>query len=36
VVALDREVRDEMARAAEFAMRSPLPDGRTATEHAYA
>jgi len=34
--ALDREVRDEMARAAEFAMNSPLPDGRAAAEHAYA
>lgn len=36
LVALDREVRDEMSRAADFAMRSPLPDGATATEHAYA
>jgi pyruvate dehydrogenase E1 component alpha subunit len=36
VLALDRDVRDEIARAAEFAMRSPLPDPRGATEHAYA
>jgi TPP-dependent pyruvate/acetoin dehydrogenase alpha subunit len=35
-IALDRDVRDEMARAAEFAMNSPLPDGRAAVEHAYA
>jgi pyruvate dehydrogenase E1 component alpha subunit len=34
--ALDGEVRDEMARAAEFAMKSPAPDGRAAAEHAYA
>jgi len=34
--ALDREARDEMARAAEFARQSPLPDGRAAAEHAYA
>ena len=35
-MAIDREVRDEMADAAERAMRSPLPDPATATEHAYA
>jgi pyruvate dehydrogenase E1 component alpha subunit len=36
LAALDREVRDEMARAAEDARRSPLPDPSTATDHAYA
>ncbi len=36
LAALDAEVRDEMARAAERAMRSPLPDPATATAHAYA
>ena len=36
LTALDREVRDEMARAAERAMRSPLPDPASATDHAYA
>jgi pyruvate dehydrogenase E1 component alpha subunit len=36
LAALDREVRDEMARAAEAAMRSPLPDPATAADHAYA
>lgn len=36
LAALDREVREEMARAAELAMRSPLPDPASATEHAYA
>ncbi len=36
LLALDREVTGEMARAAEFAMRSPLPEGRAATDHAYA
>ena len=36
LVALDREVREEMARAAELARTSPLPDGRGALEHAYA
>ncbi len=36
LVALDGEVRDEMARAAEFARHSPPPDPATATDHAYA
>lgn len=36
LAALDLEVCDEMARAAELARKSPLPDPATATEHAYA
>ena len=36
LIALDHEVRDEMDRAAEFARQSPLPDGRSALDHAYA
>jgi len=36
LVALDREVREEIARAAEFALNSPLPAPEAALEHAYA
>jgi len=35
-VALDREVRAETARAADFALSSPLPAPEAALEHAYA
>ncbi|HWP28892.1 MAG TPA: thiamine pyrophosphate-dependent dehydrogenase E1 component subunit alpha [Chloroflexota bacterium] len=34
--ALDREVREEIARAAQFALNSPLPPPEAALEHAYA
>jgi len=34
--ALDRDVRDEIARAAQFALNSPLPPPEAALEHAYA
>jgi len=36
LIALDRDVRAEMERAAEAARGSPPPDGASATEHAYA
>ena len=36
LLALDREVRAEIAAAAQFALNSPLPAPETALEHAYA
>lgn len=36
LLALDRQVREEMERAAERARKSPLPDPASAGEHAYA
>jgi pyruvate dehydrogenase E1 component alpha subunit len=36
LVELDRAVKDEIARAAEFALKSPLPAPESALEHAYA
>jgi TPP-dependent pyruvate/acetoin dehydrogenase alpha subunit len=36
LIALDRQVKEEIARAAEFALSSPLPAPEAALEHAYA
>jgi pyruvate dehydrogenase E1 component alpha subunit len=36
LAALDREVREEMRRAAQFALKSPLPPPEAALEHAFA
>lgn len=36
IAAIDREVREEIVSAAERALASPLPEGTTALDHAYA
>ena len=36
LIDLDRQVRDEAAAAAQFALKSPLPTAESVFEHAYA